>query len=597
MDNLIKQEEFRQSIEATNTLLKNPISKSKDIEQVLSKWITEGFTNFYDGNEKDKTICKFCEQEINDNILKKIESIAKSEYQTLIKIINEKISKIYNLKQQYLIKLNRLLSLNESGEIELAAIPNNLNDNKKEGFKKEQEKLKTQLLEFFSELVNYTNNFLAEKGKNPEKDCSYCGDLLAKHENIRVIHQNISNLVKEDNEEKKNARPDEAREKLIKNDVYKFINDDKYLSNIKSIKDNIQSIVNTYNSTIGNKILKYNDNEITDYLDNITIYSNEIKSIAKKEDNRFAEIEKTILAKKNEIIKKFNQEKPDIAQINKNLELIIGNRGFHIDEYLNPDNQLQCYKVKRHSTDNEERNRRLKKFSEGEKTAICFAFYLTRIQESKEKDIIAVIDDPICSLDQNIFHNINESIIENIFKNTQIAQCYILTHSYHLSYLLANYLLSKDNDINKKQDINFFTIQNKLTEKPYKSDYRRHIFTDEYSFLCRYAKELAEMTDNDLKDKDDYYFFSIINVLRRLCENFTKFKIKKDYLDDFEIIDNQIKTYALSIKTYTNYYSHAVKEKNNNFFALSNEEKRNIAKKILAVIKHIDEEHYNAYFS
>ncbi len=421
------------------------------------------------------------------------------------------------------------MHFDEKGEIQLAEIPSNLNDDKEERFKEKQKELKIKLLEFLDELENYKNNFLVEKSQNPEKDCSYNGDLLTKHENIRTIHQDINNLIKKDNEEKKNAKLDETKAKLIKNDVYEFINTQEHLTNINTIKNDIESIINHYNSTIGNRILKYNDIEINNYLDNITIYSHEIQSISKKQNDRFEKIKTIASKKRNEIIKKFNEENSNFNQISENLKLIIGNRGFCIEEYKNPDNQLQCYKIKRHSTDNADKKERLKKFSEGEKTAICFAFYLTRIQESKEKDIIAVIDDPICSLDQNIIYNVHSQIIFQMLNNNNVCQWFVMTHNYHFAYL-----------------INEFFTKNEITRHSHQTKYLSKgsfqlidiSFKDEYRLLCEYIKEIKDKTIEGMQEYDVLF---IGNALRRVSEKFTKFKIKEDRINHSkmkEIIKN-----------------------------------------------------------
>jgi wobble nucleotide-excising tRNase len=69
-----------------------------------------------------------------------------------------------------------------------------------------------------------------------------------------------------------------------------------------------------------------------------------------------------------------------------------------------------------------------KNLSDGEKTAIAFAYYVTRVQDGRNAlaDTIVVIDDPILSLDANHLFNTYALI------KTQLAGCeqfFLMTHS------------------------------------------------------------------------------------------------------------------------------------------------------------------------
>jgi len=86
------------------------------------------------------------------------------------------------------------------------------------------------------------------------------------------------------------------------------------------------------------------------------------------------------------------------------------------------------------------RNRTIaKNLSEGEKTAIAFAHYITRVQDGRLPlaDTRIVIDDPISSLDANHLFNTYALI------KTQLAEChqlFILTHNFEFYNLIREWV-------------------------------------------------------------------------------------------------------------------------------------------------------------
>lgn len=86
-----------------------------------------------------------------------------------------------------------------------------------------------------------------------------------------------------------------------------------------------------------------------------------------------------------------------------------------------------------------------KHLSEGEKTAIAFSFFLTKLQEIKEFDkAIVFIDDPISSLDSNHIFQVNAIIKEFFFEQiaggdewkSKCRQVFLSTHNFEFFGLL-----------------------------------------------------------------------------------------------------------------------------------------------------------------
>ncbi len=91
-----------------------------------------------------------------------------------------------------------------------------------------------------------------------------------------------------------------------------------------------------------------------------------------------------------------------------------------------------------------------KNLSEGEKTAIAFDHFITRVQDGRHPlvDTTVVIDDPICSLDANHLFNTYALI------KTQLADCrqlFILTHSFEFYNLIREWVADDEKDTKKPQ--------------------------------------------------------------------------------------------------------------------------------------------------
>ncbi len=91
-----------------------------------------------------------------------------------------------------------------------------------------------------------------------------------------------------------------------------------------------------------------------------------------------------------------------------------------------------------------------KNLSEGEKTAIAFAYFITRVQDGRHPlmDTSIVIDDPISSLDASHLFNTYALI------KTQLASCrqlFIFTHSFEFYNLIREWVADDEKDTKKPQ--------------------------------------------------------------------------------------------------------------------------------------------------
>lgn len=177
-----------------------------------------------------------------------------------------------------------------------------------------------------------------------------------------------------------------------------------------------------------------------------------------------------------------------------------------------------------------------KNLSEGEKTAIAFAFFLTKLGEIKNMaDAIIYIDDPISSLDSNHIFQIN-SIIKNefFFKDsangdewkTRCKQIFISTHNFEFFSLL------RELPCNQKKT-RYFQVKRLSPERSSFINLPKSI--EKYSSEYHYLFSVIYGYHNGADKTDLEVLLAIPNVMRRFLELYTYAKIPstvKNSVDD-----------------------------------------------------------------
>lgn len=165
--------------------------------------------------------------------------------------------------------------------------------------------------------------------------------------------------------------------------------------------------------------------------------------------------------------------------------------------------------------------------SEGEKSAIAFAYFLTELKALRKEEppklfnTVIFIDDPISSLDSNHIFQVR-SLLQNFFKKEvkDYLQLFISTHNFDFfSVMYDSGIFSKtQKEVNrplyfiKRIKLNSSTIE-KLPKM-----FSRH--KSEYVGLFHILKEF-----HDLEDKEDFPHLLILpNALRRFLELYTLMK-------------------------------------------------------------------------
>lgn len=167
--------------------------------------------------------------------------------------------------------------------------------------------------------------------------------------------------------------------------------------------------------------------------------------------------------------------------------------------------------------------------SDGERTAIAFAFFLTKLEEHKSMDdVIVYIDDPISSLDSNHVFQIYSIIEKTFFKKasqpggqekwvTSCQQLFLSTHNFEFFEML------KKLPVGGKADERYFFIKktgpisSTLVDLP--DSLRR--YTSEYHYLFSVIQDFVQ---NPSKD-DLGQLLALPNALRRFVELYTYMRL------------------------------------------------------------------------
>ena len=169
-----------------------------------------------------------------------------------------------------------------------------------------------------------------------------------------------------------------------------------------------------------------------------------------------------------------------------------------------------------------------KNLSEGEKTAIAFSFFLTKLGEEQElENLVIYIDDPISSLDSNHIFQVNAVIKDVFFRKEDngqggkewklnCKQIFISTHNFEFFSLLKELPM-------KKSKSSFYQVKRiNRTESTFlnlpKSILR---YSSEYHYLFSVIHKFY--TSDDKSDLE--VLMSIPNALRRFIELYTYSKI------------------------------------------------------------------------
>lgn len=163
--------------------------------------------------------------------------------------------------------------------------------------------------------------------------------------------------------------------------------------------------------------------------------------------------------------------------------------------------------------------------SEGEKTAIAFVYFITKLKENDNniEDTIVVVDDPISSFDSNHLFHAYSFMKVNCEKAKQL---FVLTHNFTFFKLVRDWV-SRKNKRDNQNVANFYVVKAN-NEVPRASTYTNAeqaltLYNSEYHYIF---SRLHSLKNQQTLETDDYFLAA--NLSRKLLESFLSFKFPKN---------------------------------------------------------------------
>ncbi|MBO0341013.1 AAA family ATPase [Flagellimonas profundi] len=378
--------------------------------------------------------------------------------------------------------------------------------------------------------------------------------------------------------------------------------------------------INKFNATIDGIVdIVKRHNETSDDFENFVDKAKKKLelSIAQKEVKKSKYFSKIRLNKANERqLEKLSEKKPVLTKkirvLNASLnDEILGAEEFnnklhrflnHSDISLRFNSSKNGYEIIRRVGKKSEKGSNL---SEGEKTAISFVYFLTKLleKEGELKETIIVIDDPISSFDSNHLFNAY-SFINNICNDSK--QLFVLTHNFTFYRLVRDWMMKKTKK--KKDSTGKVFFQRKYSIYNIISDYRNGVrqssienadntlllYSTEYHYLFMKLNTFLNQSKLSVEQ-----CFSVANISRKLLEIFLNFKFPKKRNDFAQLLNNALPSKSDDIMRervyrFINKYSHSdhIEAFDNSIDNILSESD-NIVKDVMKIIKKLDRKHFD----
>ncbi|ENP7061288.1 AAA family ATPase [Campylobacter coli] len=565
-NNTFNKDNFQGILKHSLGILEKEVIIKENLTSELRQWLEEGLK--FHKEHLSTQQCKFCNNPLTLERIVWIENNIKDDSGEKEKI-EEELKDLLDNFENYKLESKKLL---------LGIEYENFYSNYKDSFIALKEQLGANIANYNKELLK-----IEEKIKEKQKDVFTPIKLENTNDfsdEIFLILNKIENLCKENDEytNKLSTNQDEAREKLRLNEVAKFAKD----SDCFAIQDEIQN-------------LKQNINTLE-------------KSIA-TQNNKIDLLESRIKKYKE----KLSNLETSTSNINKYLKSYFGHNMLELKVKKDDKGQLNGeFEILRNG-------KQAKNLSEGECSLIAFCYFVASLKDAntKDKNPIIWIDDPISSLDNNHIFFIFSLIENEIIKKDSFEQFFISTHNLDFLKYIKRLKKSKSkqskNDEKEYDFPQYYFIEKSVKESMETSEVKKlpkclEKYTTEFNYLFEQIykfKNIDGINDEDLKTSLVYNFG---NNLRKFLEIYLFFKypnnfesldkelIKRFFNDTYQSddIDENQKIIAGVINRYQNEYSHLREVLSRGMQPIDIEESKKIAKFILETIKQNDKQQYKA---
>ncbi|EIY9803532.1 AAA family ATPase [Campylobacter coli] len=565
--NTFNKDNFQGILKHSLGILEKEVIIKENLTSELRQWLEEGLK--FHKEHLSTQQCKFCNNPLTLERIAWIENNTKDDS---------------GEKEQIEKELKDLLDSFESHKLEsknlLRGIEyENFYSNYKDIFIGLKEQLGVSIANYNEELLKIEKK-LTKKKKDVFTPMKLENINDFSDEILQILNK-IENLCKENDEytNKLSTNQDEAREKLRLNEVAKFAKD----SDCFAIQDEIQN-------------LKQNINTLE-------------KSIA-TQNNKIDLLESRIEKYKE----KLSNLETSTSNINKYLKSYFGHNMLELKVKKDDKGQLNGeFEILRNG-------KQAKNLSEGECSLIAFCYFVASLKDAntKDKNPIIWIDDPISSLDNNHIFFIFSVIENEIVRKNSFEQFFISTHNLDFLKYIKRLKKSKSkqskNDEKEYDFPQYYFIEKSVKESMETSEVKKlpkclEKYTTEFNYLFEQIykfKNIDGINDEDLKTSLVYNFG---NNLRKFLEIYLFFKypnnfesLDKELIERFfndtyqsdRIDENHQKMVASIINRYQNEYSHLREILSRGMQPIDIEESKKIAKFILETIKQNDKQQYKA---
>lgn len=250
------------------------------------------------------------------------------------------------------------------------------------------------------------------------------------------------------------------------------------------------------------------------------------------------------------------------------------------------------YEIIRNDSDSVDGN-----LSEGEKTAIAFVYFITKLKENDNniEDTIVVVDDPISSFDSNHLFHAYSFMKMNCEKAKQL---FVLTHNFTFFKLVRDWI-SRKNKRDNQNIANVYVVKAN-NERPRASTYMDaesalRLYNSEYHYIF---SRLNSLKNQQILQTDDHFLAA--NLSRKLLESFLSFKFPKNKGNFANLFNVAVLASANpedeskeKIRKFINEYSHNdLIETNEDFVENLIGEGVSVISDIFDWINELDENHY-----
>ncbi|EAI4311603.1 TPA: AAA family ATPase [Campylobacter coli] len=564
--NTFNKDNFQGIFTYSLKILEKEVIIKENLTSELRKWLEEGL-EFHKEHSSTQQ-CKFCNNPLTLERIAWIENNIKDDSGEKEQIEKELKDLLDNFESYKL----------ESKKLLLGIEYENFYSNYKDIFIGLKEQLGVSIANYNEELLKIEKK-LTKKKKDVFTPMKLENINDFSDEILQILNK-IENLCKENNEYAKNllSKQDEARKKLRLNEVAKFAKDSDCFAKQDEIKNLGQKLSNMQST------IETEKNEINNYNLEIEKYKEKLSNLETSTSN----INKYLKSYFGHNMLELKAKKDDKGQLNGEFEIL-------------------------------RNGKQAKNLSEGECSLVAFCYFVASLEDAntKDKNPIIWIDDPISSLDNNHIFFIFSLIENEIVEKDSFKQFFISTHN--LDFLKYTKRLKKikpkqnENSKKKYEFPQYYFIERGVKKSIETSEIKKlpkclERYTTEFNYLFEQIYKFKNIDDTYNEDLKISLVYNFGNNLRKFLEIYLFFKypneiksldkelIKRFFNDTYQSddIDENQKIIAGVINRYQNEYSHLREVLSRGMQPIDIEEAKKIAEFILETIKQNDKQQYKA---